>query len=477
MMVKPGISFSSGLGKLVLLSFCIGCSVNPHRDSEKQKPDILLIVYDTVRADRAGCYGHPEPVTSLLDRMSRMGAMFSTAVAPAPWTLPSHASMLTGVYPHRHGARFVPPGLGLDMVGHSIGLADPAIATFPLLLKSAQYFSICVGGAPALNPILGITRDFDIVDVYGSNRSAETINHNLFEYLESVAPGKPVCVLVNYFDAHGPYVRMDLEGSPWLRDLDGPRFTNFYRKMPDGRMLVEQIGAGDFIPSTGMLHYARALYDSEIAYVDRQCENLLLFWARHRDLDHTLLILTADHGELFGENGLVDHARTLDDEVLKVPLIVRMPGRVPARIIQYPVSLVDLFATVTHFAGVQNSPDTDSESLARFWRSNPVRSSLAASEVYRDARWVELTSPAFDRDQRALYLDEFKIVWDHRKSPGIRQSPILNFESSDSREHVLSRAGEWDRAHPTVLPVSAELHPAIHEELKALGYVPGESME
>ncbi|MBN1552974.1 sulfatase [bacterium] len=431
------------------------------------------MIYDTVRSDVLGCYGNPDPVTPFTDTLARNGNQFFNAIAPAPWTLPSHTSMLTGVYSHKHGARFVSKGKGRELSGHSIGLPSPGVKTLPAILKKNNYFSLCIGGAPALNPSMGLTRDFDIVDCYNPLRSASEINHVTEHYLSTLDKDKPLFLLINYFDAHGPYVRHDLHGGPWLSNLPGNRFIDFYTRLEDGRMLTEHIAAGDLTVTDSEMIYAKALYQSEVAFIDRYAERLNRLLQETRGDRPLIIILASDHGELFGEHNLVDHSRTLHNELIFVPLIIQS-AHWQNHLFETPVSLTDLFSTIIDLSGLSSVQTADSHSLLPLLKSTSMKHESPVSEVYRDETWIKNTSEVFNRDLRSMILnDSKKVVWSDRDEPLLYDLSKDWFENSGRLPTAEESAiiETWDKAHPTVIPHGRLMEEHVTEQLKALGYI------
>jgi arylsulfatase A-like enzyme/Flp pilus assembly protein TadD len=261
---------------------------------------VLLITIDTLRADRVGSYGYAPARTPTLDALVRRGTRFTRAFATAPITLPSHASILTGRYPPGHGARH--NGLAMQ--------ADAPVLTEAL--QQATFETAAFVSAFPLDRRFGLTRGFDTYDDElprgGDGRRANeragaaTIDRAI-AWVRGRPPENRLFVWVHLFEPHAPY------GTP----------------------------------ETGRDRDASSRYDDEIAVADREIGRLVEVW---RDLDNTLIVATADHGEAFGEHGEIGHSIFIYDTTLRVPLILAGPG-IPANMsVESPVTLADVAPTI-----------------------------------------------------------------------------------------------------------------------------------
>jgi arylsulfatase A-like enzyme len=324
---------------------------------------VLWFVFDTTRADHLSLYGYPRPTSPHLDQVAREGVAFTRAYATAPWTLPSHASMLTGLYVHQHRA------------DHGRFHLDTGIPMLSEFLLDAGYDTALFAGNPWLDAHSGLSRGFAHVVPAGrtpmiekaflagllrsrlsggeADKGALESNTAFKAWLEHrAAGGRPFFVLVNYLEPHMPYHQVPAG--------DRERF------LPAGTTLEEATSASNrFInlfsgresgqPAAREKAIAQALYDGGIANIDRRFGEIIELLRRTGGLDDTLIIVTADHGELFGEHGIYGHDLGLYDPLIHVPLVMRLPGRVPAGArIDAPVQLVDLFPTVLELTGLRD---------------------------------------------------------------------------------------------------------------------------
>ena len=294
--------------------------------SHKRLPNIVLVTLDTTRADRLGCYGYAGAETPNLDRLAAEGILFERAFAQVPMTLPSHASLLTGLYPPRHGLRL-----------NGFYRLSNAIPTLPEELQRRGYATGAFVSARVLYAKFGLDRGFDHYDddlvdqglEAKERRGSETLLRAL-AWLDQLPPG-PFFLWVHLFDPHMDY------------DPPEPYRTRFSDRP----------------------------YDGEIAYADAVIGELREHLTAVGQFETTLLIVTADHGEGLGEHGEQTHALLVYDATLRVPLILRwpdaVPGRPPAwtpgRRIDANVQTVDLVPTIAGALGLNWPGALDGQSL------------------------------------------------------------------------------------------------------------------
>jgi arylsulfatase A-like enzyme len=384
-------------------------------------PNVLLIVLDTVRADHLSPYGYGRPTSPNLERLARGGVRFERARATAPWTLPSHASLLTGRWPHEL----------------STTAAQPLDATYPTLAEFLGAHGYATAGFVAntfyCNAWYGLDRgfaryeDFDqnlavtpgevlrssalgrrlarlagaAADVrpgaQGDRKTAARINRDALEWISGQA-GRPFFAFLNYYDAHGPYqppegyrrrfglaARSSAEAEAILRQFHRLGRREDATGREDPRHVAELGRAAAEVRRDG--------YDDCIAYLDDQLGRLFADLQRRGVLANTLVIVTADHGEHLGDHHLFGHGHSLYRPLLDVPLLIHHPARVPSgRSVRAPVSLRDLPATVADLLGLEAASPFPGRSLALCWgpTSAPVREATAPllSEVEHQKKFA-----------------------------------------------------------------------------------------
>ena len=383
-------------------------------------PSVVLVVIDTLRADRVGAYGSPRDTTPHVDRLlAGKGALFENAYAQAPWTLPSALSYLTGRHP---GELFQP--------------ADeaPAIpASVPTLaerLRRAGYRTGAFVANPTLHAGAGFDRGFETwwtppAEVASLTLPGAALNRRALPWVEAHR-GTPSFLYVHYLDPHDPYTSPALDGgrTPFDPDYEGPVTGDQVHGVYLGRVEVDAAGR----------EHLSALYDSEVAYVDEMIGGLLA--ALEPDLADTLVVLTADHGEELGDHGGWKHGHTLYNEQIRVPFVFRWDGRIPARRrLAGSVRLVDLVPTVLSAAGVELEGDLDGVDLL------PIL--LGIETLPRRAALAEHLS--FGPLRAAAVLDDWKLVLFNETAPFHPTDPVQVATWPRDRER-LSRVELYDLA-------------------------------
>ncbi len=329
-------------------------------------PNVLVIVLDTVRARSLGVYGSPRPTSPKLDAFARTGVLFEHAFSPAPWTLPSHASMFTGLVPKALTADWLHPldqtqatlaeemqRRGYATVGEVANLLYTTSATgldrgflrysdFPFSVATFMHQSWLT------RPIAAeVRRNFGQEDKM-VRKSAAQVTDSFLDWLPG-RPDAPFFAFLNYFDAHAPYLP------------PAPYDTMFgHGPLPDVATRRQW--------SPPEIQRSLDAYEGSVAYIDAELGRLLESLAAQGILEDTVVVITSDHGEQFGEHGLFDHANSLYRAVLHVPFIVSYPRRVPAGVrVSTPVSLVDLPATVLDLVGTERQQAMPGRSLVDAW--------------------------------------------------------------------------------------------------------------
>lgn len=341
-------------------------------EASSRAPNVLLIVLDTVRAKSMSLYGYGRETTPNLRRFAGRGVVFERALAPAPWTLPSHASIFTGRFPGELSSAWRTPLDGafptlaesLSQQGYSTAgfVANHAygIAAFGLGRGFIHYDAERGANIDGLGDTvfgqilvdeLQLERAFGRYDNFG-RRSAAEVNAAFLGWLSSRNADRPYFAFLNYFDAHTPYM------SP---PEFGGKFSADYRQGNIRARSLDSWSAED-------IQRFNNAYDGSIAYIDHQLGALLDALEQRHDLDRTIVIVTADHGEHFGEHRLLTHAVSLYTQLLHVPLLIVYPPRVPAgRRVGSFVGLRDLPATILDLSGAANGSGLPGASLAPYW--------------------------------------------------------------------------------------------------------------
>jgi arylsulfatase A-like enzyme len=424
---------------------------------QKRYPNILLITLDTTRADRLGCYGYDRDTSPALDALAAESVLYTRAVSTSSWTLPAHATLFTGKFPTTHGALYDPEGpliLTSAIDGpqswdfyRARGLA-PGETTLAGLLREQDYSTVAVVGGPWLKTEFGLNAGFDYYDDLdidtAAGRRAQDVTDRAVKWIER-NPGKRFFLFLNYYDPHGPY------------DPPEPFFERFVGI--DRQQMREKRD----------LELLSAAYDGEIAYMDHHIGRL---FDRLRELelwDETWIIVTSDHGELFGENDRIGHGHYLTEPELRAPLIVKDPGPEPdVGRVDLWVQLTDILPLITERLGLPLPQGVQGSTLHDV--SHPI-----LAEVY--------PLPHISRagDWRAIYQGSYKYAWNSR---GGHELFDLESDPGEQRNLVNELPEKAAELHDALERHFAQLPPAppidaedtlIDEEtmksLRNLGYV------
>ncbi len=386
-------------------------------------PNVLLLVWDTVRDQNLLSYGYPRRTDPVLDSLARAGVLFRHAIAPAPWTLPSHASFFTGRWPHEHKAdwtvaldgRYPVISEAFDSNGYrtggfagntfyctrEYGLSRGFDKWVALRVTPAQILYSAALGRAILNQswLHHLVREYRPA---GAN-SAAVLNGDLLDWLGQ-EPDRPFFVYLNYFDAHIPR----LVPSPFDRRFGDPA-TRHLDQIQYSLNHADLRGWLSYSPTE--MQAEIDAYDSGIAYMDAQLGQLLdSLRARHL-LDNTIVVVTSDHGELFGEHGVAGHGTSVYREAVEVPLVIHAPGRVPTgRVVEEAVTLRDLPATLLDLADQPDPLRLPGTSLSRFIASDSATADSILVELGPQGDRQIIRYPKIGTGMRAVFRDGHEYI-------------------------------------------------------------------
>lgn len=331
-------------------------------------PNVILVVLDTVRAASLSHYGYDRDTSPNLGRVAAGGVTFNHAFSTSSWTLPSHASMFTGRLPHEFSADWLTPldeehrtlAEALSAEGYATagfvanllyGTSSSGLSRgfmryrdFPRSIKTVLQHSWSV--RPLLNRVRAAVGDKGRL----LGKPAADINTEFSDWLDSRPSGRPFFAFLNYFDAHQPY-------------LPPPPFDTKYG---NGGPMADMARRQSW--NAAEIQRSMDAYDGLVSYIDTQLGRLVDDLSARQLLDNTLLVITSDHGELFGEHDVFDHGNSLYRPVLEVPLVIRFPSKVPSGVrITGPVSLVDLPSTILALSGASSAASFPGRPLTRHW--------------------------------------------------------------------------------------------------------------
>ncbi|HSN54266.1 MAG TPA: sulfatase [Candidatus Sulfomarinibacteraceae bacterium] len=353
---------------------------------DSERLNLILISIDTLRADHLSLLGYPLPTSPNIDRWAAAAAaVFESVVAPAPWTLPSHVSLLTGLDALRHGINHDVGGLGAGNGGDDAVLALDFLAE---ILSRSGYETAGFTGGAYLHPRYGFAQGFDrFVSWPDRARDGHELEVGVDNALALMAGEgtRPFFVFLHTYAVHDPYRarpgfyervstlpgdrptgRVALK-SPETRPETGFLQQNvFVWRPPDG-------GQEDIVLDDEARRRITAMYDSGIAYMDEQIGRLLDGMRELGVADRTVIVLTSDHGESLGDAGRAGHIYLSDDNLL-VPLLIAVPGGAGAgRRIERQVRLIDVAPTVLELLGIERPAAMDGVSLAPLLRGGEAK--------------------------------------------------------------------------------------------------------
>ena len=399
--------------------------VSPHRQN---RPNVILVSIDTLRSDRLSLYGHSRLTSPALDAWAADAVVFEQAVAASPWTLPSHVSIFTGIDAHRHGVNFDTP-------------APPRLVTLAELMRAAGYATLAVTGGGFVHPQYGLAQGFDSYRSFSARVGGEDeLEVGIEGALNLVGRyrDRPFLLFFHTYEVHNPYQPRMPYFSRFTGLSEGPMVG--VKQMPeeaedgfldDGRRLtVVRKGEPERLLAIDEIDLALALYDAGIAYTDAAIGRLLQH-LKDLGLDRrTVVVVTSDHGEMFGEHGLFNHV-CLYDENLKVPLVIRDPNRRRAgHRISEQVRSIDVLPTLLDLTGIEPPPGIDGVSLVPLMegRALPEAAGLAWSYAPSTNFGISL------RERNRLKLISRNDPW---RFPASAQA-LFNLESDAAEEHPLT---------------------------------------
>ena len=429
------------------------------------RPDVVVILIDTLRVDRVGCYGSSGGLTPAIDALAARGVIFENAYATSSWMKPSVASLFTSRNPHDHGV------LRADSV-----IADDE-RTLAEAFHDAGYATAAFAANPLLDSKFGFMQGFADYDVGPLKWKASEVRKRTSLWLARLwarrGPRPPIFLYVHYMEPHIPY-----KPTPKLAELFGPDALTSLAEV-SGRLptLAES-------PLTvAERERMERVYDAEVAEVDVQVRSLQNLFKLYHLVDPIFVVL-ADHGEEFGDHGGMLHGQTLYEEVIHVPLVVVAPGVAKGGDVTETVSLIDVAPSLLDLAEISRPASFRGRSLrglltvrggwGRVWdaiRQPFAEPSIAVSELQP----YPGSPPSRSHGLRAIVRAREKAIW---ADDGHAEFYDLA-EDSHERQPTALAAGARRRLEnlrasiadePAAPSVSVPLDPATRDRLRALGY-------
>lgn len=458
--------------------------------------NILLIVMDTVRADHLSSYGYSRQTTPNIDELCTSSIVFKQCIAPSVWSHPSHASLFTGLFPSEHG------------VFYTTQFVKDEIPLLAEVLSKCGYSTVGFTGNPWISSAFNFHRGFDhFFEFFRSNgfpaayinkwktllflndHGTTHINKNFRNYIKSVK--QPFFVFVNYMEAHQPYL---------------PR-RPFHRKFGYNKLIIKdllknrklygnwgKVFSGELEVREEDIQVCLSLYDRQIAYLDYRIGELISFLVDEHILDNTLIIITSDHGENFGEHDfhhgkLVGHHFCLYDTLLWVPLIIRFPGIFKEGVeISSQVQLTDIFPTILSIINQETiyTSNLNSKNLLSKEGIDLNRSAFAEYKTppsYINS--IQKHSPkydfsGFDIDIKMVRTPNFKLICSNNgnlelynlEDDPYEQKNILELESAISAK-LKDTLTEWYSGlkKDEAIELQENIDKQLENKLRLLGYL------
>ena len=417
---------------------------------EASVESLVLVSLDTVRADHLGLHGHEHDTSPRLDAFARQGVVFENAWSTAPWTLPAHVSLFTGLYPSRHGVRYEE---------HALEAGVPALAE---ILAEAGFATGAVVNCIFLYPRFGVARGYDVYErideEHGAEGAASEVTDAALRFLRAHR-GERVFLFVHYFDVHSDY-----RSRPEIEARFGGRPT-----WVDGstQQLIRALIGTVPIDDPEEIAALEALYDAGIRQLDEELGRLFTALADEGWLDDTAVVVTSDHGEELLDHGSVMHGATQYEEQLRVPLVLRAPGVPAGARVAQPVSLVDVLPTALDLLGGEPPPGLDGISLVGAWE-RPLPERPLFAEANRSPK--PGSRVAVRRGPHKLLLDletGDRALYDLAADPGETDDRI---EADPAQAEALLEAYETFRQVQVDGVAIGEVPDDLRERLRALGY-------
>jgi arylsulfatase A-like enzyme len=466
------------------------------------RPNIVLIVMDSVRASNLSCYGYHRPTTPQLDALAAESTLFMQAISVGCWTLPVHASLFTGLYPFNHGVNVSRDALPADCptlagqlqqhgyrtacfsnnpyISRATGLAagfDVAEELWTLTrsrghqrTRMGRLIKRLEGLGPAARPAIAVARSLQRARSVVKRRrpqrdsGASATNARIARWLsEARKDQRPFFLFANYMECHEPYN----PPRPFDRKFMPARYTPWHVARVGNNKDVQSLASDE--QRRERLEIIQALYDGELNYLDSQLGALVEEFKRQGVLDNTLFIVTADHGDSLGEHGQVGHRLALYEQLVHVPLLIRLPGRFAAGARDArQVQLIDLHATMLEAAGLPAASGTGSVSLL--------------SGTPRAVAIAENTAPkSLDNVvARMVRTDRYKYIWKSNQQHELydlvndpQESINLVEQEQAVAAHLAGELHSWQQSlsKQTIAVAEAEYDEAVLARLRDLGYV------
>ncbi|MCX6567257.1 MAG: sulfatase [Candidatus Aminicenantes bacterium] len=445
---------------------------------EKTPLNVILISVDTLRADHVGTYGYDRPVTPRIDALATDGVVFENAYSTAPWTLPAHVSMLTGLNCVRH------------RVYTENDRMDPRTTTLAEIMRERGYATrAIVASGGFISARFGFSKGFEEYRMDTGDLSNETqaskAGQDAVQWIEQNTD-RSFFLFLHTYQVHSPYKSPEPYRSMFLRkDARWKKFD-----------IIGDLGGreGIFTPlSESERANVIALYDAGIRYTDETLiQPVVDALRRHKLYDRTMIIVTSDHGEEFYDHGGWSHAHTVYDELIRVPLIIKMPrSEFRGRRYSSIVRLIDLMPTVLDVAGIPfKELSLNGDSIRPVLREKETSDRVFLAELaenildnqiprrlaLNDGRNKVILNQPFSQEQMKFFIVKPSPIpplalYNLTRDPAEKTNVIDRPEDAVKVRVLVQKARETDRLIPKREGKKSKIDKSLEDQLRALGYI------
>jgi len=447
---------------MAVIGLASGSTVDQPAPPPARRPDIVLVTIDALRADHLSSYGYEQFTSPAIDSFSRRATRFTTAIAQAPYTKASIASIMTGQYPSAHKTVTASVPFPETMTGHPTtapiltDVLPASMTTLAEALRAGGYQTLGFTANPFLIEAFGFARGFDRFRFYpgGDFARGDRLVADAVEAARDADRRRPLFTWVHFMEPHSPYT-------------PPPLTAGMFRVGGAPQPIASQVSIpGWLLPGTPRdLRPYVAAYDDDISAVDAAFDTLIRELRTMRGWRDSIVVLTADHGEQFLDHGGWEHGSNLHDELIRVPLIIQAPSS-PAGVIDAQVQLIDLFPTLLEMAGAP-LPATSGRALEVLWdRRIPSRPAMSEIVGVQSAlREESFKLIAFPTGQARL----FDLVRDpHERADIAAVNPARVHAMQTTLDRMHADAVDAGRGgHTEMVPID----PDVARRLRALGYI------
>ncbi len=461
---KNGIGWLAGLAAFLLaLHGGLAMAFGP-RDEPHPRPNVLILLIDTLRADHLGVYGYDRDTSPALDALAADSVLFRHAIAQSTFTKSSIASLFTGRNVYQHGVywgshRETPDSIKSDL----LSLEEETLAE---RLRAADYYTTAWVQNSHLRGFMGFSQGF--VSYHDQQGSIERIHRKFRHWLRNGAQRYQWLTYLHYIDLHDPY----RPEAPY--DSMFGSFTDVYENidLANWGTYLQAVRDGEVVPTELEIEQYRALYDGLIRKIDDEIGTVLEELKARGLYDEALIIVTSDHGDGFMEHGFISHSTTPYDELIRVPLIVKLPGNQHrGQVVEQQVRLIDIVPTVMEVVKIRADRELPGCGLLQLMASpetpRPPGCGYAVSEIAESGAYPSVAVRSAEK-KLIHFENKDDELYDLLADPGER-TPRSPVDEEDLRLETIAQQVLVERSLQDREQV--ELDERQIQELKALGYI------